>query len=135
VTTELSPTEPDVEFEFGHDETAPSGARHALERLFPVRDRFAEDVQLATSELVTNVIRHTDDGGRMRAWDNVPLRVEVYDLNPILPAPPDYADERGGHGLRVVERVSDRWGAHPDADGKIVWAEFSDPADRSTSRS
>jgi hypothetical protein len=54
-------------------------------------DPIAEDVRLTTSELVTNVIRHTGNGGELRAWDprpDVPLRVEVQDSEPQLPSIP-----------------------------------------------
>ncbi|NXY99367.1 ATP-binding protein, partial [Streptomyces sp. BR123] len=30
----------------------------------------------------------------------------------------------GGHGLFVVRRTSDRWGAERHGQGKTVWAEF-----------
>jgi hypothetical protein len=41
-------------------------------------DPIADDVRATTSELVTNAIRHTYDGGELRAWDprpDVPLRL------------------------------------------------------------
>ena len=54
----------DVDFEFDHDDTAPRGARHALSPIVGSGD-FADDIKLAASELVTNVVQHTDAGGRM----------------------------------------------------------------------
>ncbi|KOY56795.1 histidine kinase, partial [Streptomyces sp. XY332] len=30
----------------------------------------------------------------------------------------------GGHGLHIVERLSDRWGTHVHDNGKAVWAEI-----------
>ena len=72
---------PDVRFEFEHDRRAATEARHEVDRLLSEPDDpIADDVPLATSELVTNVVRHTDDGGELRAWDprpDVPLRLEV----------------------------------------------------------
>ena len=56
--------EPDVRFRFGHDVRA---IRQARERLDPLLsepdDAIADDVRLAASEMVTNVIAHTDGGG------------------------------------------------------------------------
>jgi anti-sigma regulatory factor (Ser/Thr protein kinase) len=115
---------PDVTFEFEHDAAAPRRARRALRPLFPQPDPLADEVGLVASEFVSNVIRHTDDGGHMDAWDDDPLRLEVHDLDPTLPVPPDYADERGGHGLRIVDELADDWGASRDRDGKTMWAEF-----------
>jgi hypothetical protein len=126
--------EPDVAFEFEHDASAPRKARGALRPLFPQPGQLADDVGLVASELVANVIRHTDDGGHMHAWDEDPLRLEVHDSDPNLPAAPGYADERGGHGLRIVDNVADDWGARLDDDGKTLWAEFRRPADDSAER-
>lgn len=119
---------PDVHFAFGHDLTAPRDARAAIDPMLSKDDPIASDVQLAVSEMVTNVVCHTDDGGLLEAWDpkpDVPLRVEVSD-NDRLPV--QLAEERpagqGGLGLHIVEAVSDNWGVDPTPDGKTVWAEF-----------
>ncbi len=63
------PAEPDVTYPFGHDHTAAKGARKAVMRIFPEDGPIADDVALAASELVTNVVLHTQDGGRLDAWD------------------------------------------------------------------
>jgi hypothetical protein len=76
------------------------------------------------SELVSNVIRHTDDGGHMDAWDDDPLRLEVTDTDPTLPVPVLHADERGGYGLGIINELADDWGAAADGNGKTMWAEF-----------
>jgi len=61
---------PDVRFEFEHDRRAPEEARQEMDQLLNVPDDpIADDVRLAASELVTNVVTHTDDGGELRAWD------------------------------------------------------------------
>ncbi|WP_236653600.1 ATP-binding protein [Streptacidiphilus melanogenes] len=85
-----------------------------------------EDVLLMTSELVTNACLHaggprqlvvSSTGGR--------LRVEVEDgtdqppvVRAAVPAHP------GGHGLRVLQRLSHAWGCEPRKDGKAVWFEI-----------
>jgi len=122
--------EPDVVLRFGHDPNAAREARRALEALFEEDDDpIAEAVTLSASELVTNVVLHTEGGGELRAWDpkpDVPLRLEVEDPDPSLPAPRDVPadDERGGRGLRIVTVLADAWGTMRTAAGKVVWAEF-----------
>jgi hypothetical protein len=73
-------------------------------------------------------VRHTNDGGLLEAWDpkpDVPLRVEVSDTDQL---PVQLAEQRparhGGHGLHIVDAVSDSWGVDLTSDGKTVWAEF-----------
>jgi anti-sigma regulatory factor (Ser/Thr protein kinase) len=124
-----SPDRPaDVEFEFGHSDTAARGARDALAPLFQdSSDPIAEDVTLTASELVTNVVRHTADGGLLSAWDpapDVPLRLEVSDTEPTEPKAAKEAGECGGYGLGIVAAVSDAWGVVRTHSGKVVWAEF-----------
>jgi hypothetical protein len=120
---------PDVEYVFGHDPAASRGARQALAPLFPEPCSFAEDVTLAASELVSNVVQHTDDGGSMHAWNEDPLRLEVHDHSPSLPTVRIDADHSGGRGLHIVDAVATDWGISSETDGKVVWAEFERPAD------
>lgn len=124
------PRPPDVHFEFENEPSAPRRARQALESLFTdPQDSIADAVNLAASELVSNVVLHTEFGGQMDAWDpkpDVPLRLEVLDHAPIIPVPPQQPDVTG-RGLGIVEDVSDAWGVEPTADGKIIWAEFNRP--------
>ncbi len=76
------------------------------------------DVQLLTSELVTNAVRHAG----LKEGDAVNLEIDVdtdtvhvavvdggagFDFSKILDEP---GDPRGGWGLVLVGRVSDRWG-------------------------
>jgi anti-sigma regulatory factor (Ser/Thr protein kinase) len=120
--------EPDVRFEFAHDRAAAAAARHEVDELLSEPDDpIADDVRLATSELVTNVVRHTPDGGELRAWDprpDVPLRLEVEDPDPGVPAIPADTPAIGGRGLRIVSAVADEWGVEQRPPGKVVWAEF-----------
>ena len=55
------------------------------------------------------------------------VRVEVVDGSAIMPAARDLSrgmDGTGGAGLRVVEAISERWGADRRPDGKVVWVEI-----------
>ena len=55
--------------------------------------------------------------------DADPLRLEVHDTSPILPAG-GVVPTAGGRGLRIVDEVSSDWGAEHTPNGKMVWAEF-----------
>ncbi|MEO5838295.1 MAG: ATP-binding protein [Acidimicrobiales bacterium] len=124
---ESSRGEPDVRVDFGHDALAPRRARKAIEPLLREGGQFADDVTLAASEVVSNVVLHTHDGGRLEAWDDDPLVFEVQDFDPIVPAPPVAPRDNGGRGLAIVDHVADEWGVEPTADGKKVWAKFRRP--------
>lgn len=100
-------------------------------------DVIADDVRLATSEMVTNVIAHPDGGGETRAWDpkpGVPFRVEVEDHDQAPPVISARQKGVGGRGLAIVAAVSDEWGSEPNPDGKIVGAEFDRDKRRQTQR-
>ncbi len=100
-------------------------------------DPIGDAVELVTSELVTNVVVHTDHGGVLRAWDpkpGVPLRLGVEDSDNEVPAPRPIARAFGGRGLQIIDSLADAWGV--DAlvgGGKIVWAEFARDTARSES--
>lgn len=125
--------DPDISHEFANHPDAPRAARHALRPLFPDDGAIADDVTLVASELVTNVVEHTDAGGLMEAWSDDPFVLNVTDFGRALPSPQAEADEHGGRGLRIIDDLADDWGTTPHAHGKTVWATFDrervDPAD------
>jgi anti-sigma regulatory factor (Ser/Thr protein kinase) len=85
-----------------------------------------EDITLCVSELVTNALDHAAPPIELRvALDRDRLRVEVQDnsrASPVRkdPLPTDFR----GRGLVFVACIAARWGFHPSAAGKTVWAEF-----------
>lgn len=90
-----------------------------------------EDLELCTSELVTNVYRHApglpDSTLRLLVVRNGTLLwVEVHDGERAGPrlrhASPD---EETGRGLFLVERVADDHGTYPTATGKVTWFALS----------
>ena len=125
--------EPVVRYAIDHDERAVTDARRVLHELLRLRGGpIADDVLLAANELVTNVVRHTEQGGELRVWDpgpDAPIRVEVEDADPTIPVVPTQPDSRqpmssGGRGLAIVQAVDTGWGVDPLPAGKVVWAEF-----------
>lgn len=89
--------------------------------------RFADDVQLIASELVTNVYVHTPDADsidlELVGYDDR-VRVSVADGSTIKPVIKEL-DPRSptGRGMRLVQMLSTRWGADDFEGGKRVWVE------------
>lgn len=100
------------------------------------RQTVAQDVLLIVSELLSNASVHgggprelvvalerrAEPGGRAGV-----LRLTVTDPSPTLPAQRVTAQPGvpGGHGLHIIAKLSDRWGADArDDGGKAVWAEI-----------
>ncbi|MFJ7272386.1 ATP-binding protein [Streptomyces sp. NPDC099050] len=86
----------------------------------------AEDALLLVSELLTNASLHADGCHELVLTAGETLRIEVYDGATTLPSrhPAPQRGIPGGHGLYIVERLSDRWGSHAHEHGKAVWAEI-----------
>jgi anti-sigma regulatory factor (Ser/Thr protein kinase) len=119
---------PDVVFRFPRESTAPGQARRVLAQLFEPGDPIAEAVTMSASELVTNVVLHTDGGGEMRTWDpkpDVPLRLEIEDTGAGTPSVmPNQPERITGRGLGILNALADSWGTFRTSVGKVVWAEF-----------
>lgn len=132
MSADNEPRPPDVEVEFHKGQNAPKLARQAVQRLISEpSDPIADAVQTVTSELVSNVIQHTRDGGTVKAWDpkpDTPFHLEVADEDPGEPQSPDKPTDVGGHGLQIVEALADDWGVdYHGGQGKTVWADFNRP--------
>jgi PAS domain S-box-containing protein len=88
------------------------------------REDWADDAQLAVSELVTNVVLHA----RTECEVTVELgpgavRVAVTDQSPAVPLERHFSDQSTtGRGLRLVARLGADFGVEPlDSGGKAVW--------------
>lgn len=85
---------------------------------------------LLVSELVTNVLVHTDEDAVLTAQLlGVPgarrLRVDVGDRNDDMPHPRTPGEmASSGRGLLLIKRLSHAWGVEPRGDGKAIWFEL-----------
>jgi PAS domain S-box-containing protein len=95
-----------------------------LER-WQVPDAVLRDLELVTSELVTNAMVHGGAPVDVRLQlDGARVVLEVQDdAASSVPRPqdPDDDDEHG-RGLRIVETLSDEWGMRSTERGKCVWS-------------
>ncbi|MGW7367536.1 SpoIIE family protein phosphatase [Streptomyces sp. NPDC054841] len=88
---------------------------------------------LMVSEMVTNVLIHTDGDALMVAeaageHGGRRLRVEVSDASDELPhkrRPGEWASS--GRGLVLMEMLADLWGVDPRGEGKSIWFELYEP--------
>ena len=85
-----------------------------------------DNAALLTSELVTNVIRHTSARSTLRVSINrdvVRIEVSDPDRTPLPEPAASRAFGPDGLGLAIVDRVASNWGVELVEDGKIVWFE------------
>ncbi|MFF8906155.1 SpoIIE family protein phosphatase [Streptomyces olivaceoviridis] len=88
---------------------------------------------LLVSEMVTNVLVHTDADALLLAevmgeGAGRRLRVEVFDTGDDLPhkrRPGELASS--GRGLMLIELLADGWGVDPRGEGKSIWFELYEP--------
>ncbi|MFC4052280.1 ATP-binding protein [Actinomadura syzygii] len=83
------------------------------------------DLELITSELVTNAIRYAKAITVVLSLpDATTAMVEVWDDNPDVPAVPTTdLQAESGRGLMLVGALSHSWGCHPTRAGKVTWAQ------------
>jgi hypothetical protein len=118
--------------ELAREPTAPALARRFVcDRLTDSGlGELCDSAELAITEVVTNVLVHTDSTARVRVLsDSDSARVEVEDGCPALPVP-GMLDPTAvsGRGLMLVTRLTRRWGVTPAAKGKVVWFEVGSAA-------
>jgi GAF domain-containing protein/anti-sigma regulatory factor (Ser/Thr protein kinase) len=122
------PTEPDLLVVGDERDAVARARRFAIERALSAgHAELAADVELVTSELVTNGLLHAGPPIELRvdATDGG-VRVEVVDTSAAAPlralATPDAMT---GRGLALVEALSSRWGAEQRTGGKAIWCELT----------
>ncbi|MEV4276429.1 ATP-binding protein [Actinoplanes xinjiangensis] len=114
---------------FGRDDPA-SPLRRTVQAVLGERfgaaadDAWADDVLIAVSELVQNVVQHTGGDGRLTLSATADgLLIEVADTA-VTPPRLRHPDPRhaGGRGLLLIDAMALRWGTRHHDDGKTVWA-------------
>jgi Anti-sigma regulatory factor (Ser/Thr protein kinase) len=119
----------------GHADAA-RRARESLRAGLPMLDPESVDsLELLTSELVSNGVRHAGLGPsdriglKVRLSDSL-IRVEVHDrgrrFEPRVPLAKS-AEDQSGWGLYILDRMSDRWGVVDGPRGRLLWSELRLP--------
>jgi anti-sigma regulatory factor (Ser/Thr protein kinase) len=105
---------------------SPAAARRWLGALLSeVAPQSMDDACLLVSELVTNAFLHGGGSPTVRAnLDGGELFLSVSDTSSAQPVPRPLgtADDSGGLGLVIVQRLTSSWGADTVSGGKVVWA-------------
>ncbi|MFJ7417751.1 ATP-binding protein [Streptomyces uncialis] len=93
------------------------------------------DAQQIVSELVANVVSHTNCATfrlEVRREESGVVRIEVGDRSRVIPEPRHLGTcSESGRGLLMVEALSCRWGCERRRRGKVVWAELKPPRETS----
>jgi anti-sigma regulatory factor (Ser/Thr protein kinase) len=115
---------------FSRAEDSAPMRRSVAELLADQPPEIVQDVLLVVTELVDNVVQHTDGGGELHLLrDDDAVWIEVHDHSRVFPQL-QRADPRrpGGRGLLLVAAITDRWGSRPTPTGKLVWARLGPAA-------
>jgi anti-sigma regulatory factor (Ser/Thr protein kinase) len=126
----MSGVEEVVSVELACDRQAPMKVRDLLTGLHDNRWSL-DDGLLVASELVTNAVQHSGCSAGDRLSVEITrrpgtMRIAVHDPGrSALTAAPVQNDrfEPGGWGMRLIDRISKRWGSERP-DGNWVWAEL-----------
>ena len=119
----------DVDLELAAGPMAPARARAAIDGMdATLEPALLHDLRLVVSELVGNAVTHGPDAP-VQLWLRVDgpgrVRGEVADRGRHgTIAIRESADEGGGYGLRLVDRLAHRWGVHEGS--THVWFELRD---------
>jgi anti-sigma regulatory factor (Ser/Thr protein kinase) len=85
-----------------------------------------DEIAIVASELVTNALMHAHGQVEVAVQRNDhAVRLEVSDGSALVPIIREVTNqETTGRGMRIVEQLTDRWGADAGPGGKTVWVEI-----------
>ena len=96
-----------------------------LRRTAGLSDETRFRVELLTTELVTNAVRHAGSPPRITVERRGGrIRVQVADDSDEAPTPPSAEAPTRHRGLLLVEDLSEDWGVEIHDGGKVVWFEL-----------
>ena len=119
----------EVELGLPREPIAPALARAAVAAMgFGLPEAAMADVELLTSEVVSNAVTHANPNPSeeiiLRVVTDGYVRVEVMDPGPPFEAGPRKPDSgSGGWGLLLLDAVATSWGVEFEGGGKKVWFE------------
>ena len=111
-----------------------SGAADTTDSVSEAAANAVDGAVLMLSEMLTNVLVHTDDDALMVAEvagepGSRVLRVEVSDQSDELPQRRDPGElASSGRGLVLLELLAGSWGVDPRGEGKVIWFELREDA-------
>ncbi|MFI0775903.1 ATP-binding protein [Streptomyces sp. NPDC021212] len=98
----------------------------------------ADEAELITTELASNVIKHVGQGSAATLVLDVgadQLRVELHDKSGKEPQRlSPTCDEESGRGLQLLAALSPSWGTIRTTAGKAIWCELPLPPDETRRR-
>jgi anti-sigma regulatory factor (Ser/Thr protein kinase) len=83
-----------------------------------------DEVQLGTSELISNAVQHAGTEVVLVLRLDEVLRIEAHDADPELRRPAAEQDDpmaTSGRGLQIIAAISTDWGVRHSPRGKAVW--------------
>lgn len=120
---------PSVTLRLPASTAAPRAARRGVVDGLALEGELADSTALLVSEAVTNSVLHAslDPGELVHVdawWSKDCLRVEVCDQGGGLRRPSPAGPREGGHGLRIIGRLAERWGVSSNGHTR-VWFELA----------
>ena len=111
-----------TQLRFPADTASSALARAAVSSVAGLEGEAARDLELLTSEVMTNAIAHAAGDPLAEIAVTVecaPGRVRVTVSDP----QPGHTPDDGGWALYFIKRLSERWGVDPDGASTRVWFE------------
>lgn len=113
-----------AEFRVRASPEAPSISRSRVAEIRPLLEPRFDDVAIVISELVSNSVKHAEPTEQVRVvieTTRKTVRLRVTDQGPCFRADEKQSD---GIGLRIVDRIAERWGVDND-EACTVWVELT----------